>query len=117
MSATLDPRPEHLARELRRLARTEPRGRRANPYVPYERVSIARAALLEIADDVESAGRALRRDIHALVRDGVDSPLLNRAVPEGELDVVLRCVRFRLACEVGAGGRRGTPLTSSSEIA
>src|SRR3954447_18827462 len=114
MRATATRPGQPLAAELRRVAATPPRGRRANPFLPAERVAAARPALREIADDLAAAEQPdprLLRDVRALVRDGVTSPLLNRALPAGELDVVLRCLRFRAAQpsrspSPGAGRRR-----------
>jgi hypothetical protein len=100
MRATATHPGQPLAAELRRVAAIVARGGRPNPFLPAERVAAARPALLEIADDLattEHPDPRLLRDVRALVRDGVTSPLLNRALPAGELDVVLRGLRFRAA--------------------
>jgi hypothetical protein len=108
MRATATRPGQPLAAELRRVAAIPPRGRRSNPFLPAERIAAARPALLEIADDLAAAEQPdprLLRDVRALVRDGVTSPLLNRALPAGELDVVLRCLRFRAAQPSGGTSR------------
>jgi hypothetical protein len=64
----------------------------------------ARLALLAVADDLERAEAVDARtiaDITALITDGARSPLLNHAVPAGELDVALRRIHFRLATPGG----------------
>jgi hypothetical protein len=64
------------------------------------RLGPVRGELLAVADELERASALDPRTMAAiadLVSDGARSPLLNAAVPESELDVVLRRIRFRLA--------------------
>jgi hypothetical protein len=59
-----------------------------------------RGELLAVAEELERAGALDPRtmaEIAGLISDGARSPLLNAAVPESELDVLLRRIRFRLA--------------------
>ena len=64
------------------------------------RLAPVRDELLAVAEEVERAP-ALRPatmvEISRLITDGVRSPLLNEAVPEGELAMLLRRIRFQLA--------------------
>jgi hypothetical protein len=64
------------------------------------RLGPVRGELLALAAEVEHSGALDPRtmtEIAKLVSDGARSPLLNAAVPESELDVLLRRIRFRLA--------------------
>jgi hypothetical protein len=73
--------------------------------VVVDRLGPVRGELLAVAEELERV-RALdprtMAEIAGLVSDGARSPLLNAAVPEPELDVMLRRIRFRLAT-VAAG--------------
>jgi hypothetical protein len=64
------------------------------------RIGPVRGELLAVAEELER-DRALdprtMAEITGLITDGAHSPLLNAAVPESELDVLLRRIRFRLA--------------------
>src|SRR4051794_10456555 len=64
------------------------------------RLGPVRGELLAVAEELERAGpldpRTIGRSAR-LISDGARSPLLNAAVPESELDVLLRRIRFRLA--------------------
>jgi hypothetical protein len=69
------------------------------------RIAPVRGELLAVAAELERARMLDPRtmaDIAVLITDGARSPLLNAAVPEPELDVLLRRIRFRLAA-VGPG--------------
>ena len=64
------------------------------------RLGPVRGELLAVAEELEGAGALDPRtmaEIAGLISDGARSPLLNAAVPESELDVLLRRIRFRLA--------------------
>lgn len=64
------------------------------------RLAPVRDELLEVAEEIERAPALHPGTIVELTRlmtDGVRSPLLNEAVPEGELAVLLQRIRFQLA--------------------
>src|ERR671922_64052 len=63
------------------------------------RVDAVRAELLAVAADLEDGPLDARTiaEITGLITDGAHSPLLNAAVPESELGVALRRIRFRIA--------------------
>jgi hypothetical protein len=68
--------------------------------VVVDRLGPVRGELLAVAEELERVPALDPRtmaEIAGLVSDGARSPLLNAAVPESELDVVLRRIRFRLA--------------------
>jgi hypothetical protein len=91
-----------LAGELRTVAGLRIRTPREDRLVPHERLAAARRGLLGLADDLEAAEHAdpaLLAEIHALLRDGTRSPLLNADLPAEELPVALRRARFRLATD------------------
>jgi hypothetical protein len=62
----------------------------------------------------------LTAEIAGLVHDGARSPLLNRAVPETELEMALRRIRYRLATAATGGhddcAPRRRPQTSVASI-
>jgi hypothetical protein len=89
-----------LAAMLRRTAALKITSARDDRVVPAEGLAPVRADLLALAEAVLAAERAdpvVLDDIETLLRDGIHSPLLNVALPAGELDVALRRVRFNLA--------------------
>ena len=99
-----------MARSLREIAvqRTVPRSAVAPPLLA--RVAPVRGELLAIAEELERAPRLDPRtmaELTGLITDGARSPLLNEAVPEPELAVLLRRIRFRLAS--GTGGDQLRP--------
>jgi hypothetical protein len=97
-------RRHRLAAMLRRTAALRVERARDDRVVPLERLAPVRADLLALADAVLAAERAdpvVLDEIEALLRDGIRSPLLNVALPAGELDVALRRVRFNLATASG----------------
>jgi hypothetical protein len=64
------------------------------------RLAPVRADLLALAEELDRVGTLDPRtmaEIMGLISDGARSPLLNAAVPESELAVLLRRIRFRLA--------------------
>ena len=70
-----------------------------------DRLGPVRSDLLAVADELERARVVDPRtmaEIAHLMTDGARSPLLNATVPERELAVALRRIRFRL--ETAAGG-------------
>jgi hypothetical protein len=90
-----------VAASLRRIA-GEARTSRHDvaPLVVERLVAPVRRDLLALAEELERAPELDPRtmaEIAGLVHDGARSPLLNRAVPESELQVALRRIRFRLA--------------------
>jgi hypothetical protein len=90
-----------VAASLRRIAREARTSRHDVAPLVVERLDApVRRDLLALAEELERAPRLDPRtmaEIAGLVHDGARSPLLNRAVPESELEVVLRRIRFRLA--------------------
>jgi hypothetical protein len=98
-------RRREIARALRAVAAQRRVSRHDVVPVVVARLGPVRGELLAVADELERA-RALdprtMAEIAGLVTDGARSPLLNAAVPESELDVLLRRIRFRLAT-VGLG--------------
>ena len=89
------------ARSLREIAgqRSVPRNAVA-PLLLTRLGQPVRAELLAVAEDLERVPVLDPRtmaDITVLISDGARSPLLNSAVPEPELAIVLRRIRFRLA--------------------
>jgi hypothetical protein len=68
--------------------------------VLVDRVRPIRGELLAVAEEIERMPALDPRtmaEIAGLVTDGARSPLLNRAVPETELEMALKRIRFRLA--------------------
>jgi hypothetical protein len=90
-----------VAASLRRIAREARTSRHDVAPLVVERLDApVRRDLLALAEELERAPRLDPRtmaEIAGLVHDGARSPLLNRAVPESELELVLRRIRFRLA--------------------
>jgi len=89
-----------LARSLRRIADTRRVSRHDPAPLLVDRLGPVREELRAVAAELEAA-RALdartMADVVRLITDGARSPLLNMAVPEPELAVRLRQIRFRLA--------------------
>jgi hypothetical protein len=96
---TADRRRE-LARSLRGIAGQHRVSRHDVAPLLLDRLDAVRAELLAVAADLED-GTALDArtiaEITGLITDGARSPLLNAAVPESELGVALRRIRFRIA--------------------
>lgn len=68
-------------------------------FVAWDRVDLVRAELLALADELEAAESLDPRtmlDLSRLLCDSGLSPLLNRSIPESELYVALRSIRYRL---------------------
>jgi hypothetical protein len=97
-----------VAASLRRIAREARTSRHDVAPLVVERLDApVRRDLLALAEELERAPRLDPRtmaEIAGLVHDGARSPLLNRAVPESELEVVLRRIRFRLATPPAVAG-------------
>jgi hypothetical protein len=88
-----------LAAAARQLAGASGAGRRSE-FVLWDRVALVRSQLLALADGLESVDDVDPRtmlELHRLLSDGRDSPLLNPERPTAELLVTLRCLLFRLA--------------------
>jgi hypothetical protein len=88
------------AHSLREIAaqRSVPRNAIAPPLLA--RLAPVRADLIAVAEELERAQALDPRtmaEITGLMTDGARSPLLNADVPESELAVMLRRIRFRLA--------------------
>jgi hypothetical protein len=99
-----DERRRELAASLRDIAAKRRVSRHEVAPMPVERLGPVRADLLAVADDLEHARDPDPRtmaEITLLVTDGARSPLLNAAVPERELAVALRRIRFRLETATG----------------
>jgi hypothetical protein len=67
--------------------------------VLFERLGPVRDELLAVAAELEAAPELDVRTMAEIIRlltDGAHSPLLNVTVPESELAVLLRRIRFRL---------------------
>jgi hypothetical protein len=89
-----------VAGALRTLASQRRTSRHDVAPLLVRRLAPVRADLLAVADEVERAAALDPRTMVELTRlmtDGVSSPLLNEAVPEGELALLLRRVRFQIA--------------------
>ena len=89
-----------MARSLREIAVQRSVPRTAVAPLLLARVAPVRGELLAMADELEHAPRLDPRtmaELTGLITDGARSPLLNEAVPEPELAVLLRRIRFRLA--------------------
>lgn len=97
---TTDAHRRAMARALRDIAFQRTVQRHAIAPMLLSRVGPVRGELLAMADELERTRRVDPRtmaDITWLITDGARSPLLNEAVPETELTVLLRRIRFRLA--------------------
>jgi hypothetical protein len=93
-------RRRELAGSLRTIARQRRVSRHDVAPILVGRLGPVRGELLAVAEELERV-RALdprtMAEIMGLISDGARSPLLNAAVPESELAVLLRRIRFRLA--------------------
>jgi hypothetical protein len=93
-------RRRELARSLRAIAGQHSVSRHEVAPLLLDRLDVVRAELLAVAADLED-GTALDArtiaEITGLITDGARSPLLNASVPESELGVALRRIRFRIA--------------------
>jgi hypothetical protein len=97
-------RRREIARSLRRIAGQARASRHDVAPLLVDRVGPVRRELLAVAEEIERAPVLDPRtmaELAGLVHDGARSPLLNCAVPESELEVLLRRIRYRLAT---AGG-------------
>jgi hypothetical protein len=93
-------RRREIARSLRSIAVQRRVSRHDVAPLLVERLGPVRAELLAVAAELEEAPALDPRTMAAitgLITDGARSPLLNAAVPERELAIVLRRIRFRLA--------------------
>jgi hypothetical protein len=93
-------RRRRLVAMLRRTASLPVTTVRDDRLVPRERLAPVRADLLALADDLAAAEPVDPRvagDLEMLLHDGVRSPLLNTALPAGEVAIALRRARFNLA--------------------
>jgi hypothetical protein len=92
-------RRREVARSLRRIAGQRGVSRHEVAPLLLDRVAPVRGELLAVADEVERLPALDPRtmaDIARLVHDGARSPLLNGDVPEPELALALRRIRYRL---------------------
>jgi hypothetical protein len=92
-------RRRELAQSLREIAAQRRVSRHEVAPLLLNRVDAVRAELLAVAADLEDGPLDARTiaEITGLITDGAHSPLLNAAVPESELGVALRRIRFRIA--------------------
>src|SRR3954453_17268002 len=93
-------RPHEAAGSLRRIAAQRRTSRHDVPPLLVGRLAPVRDDLLAVAEEVERAPALQPRtmvEITRLITDGVKSPLLNEAAPEGGLALLLRRIRFELA--------------------
>jgi hypothetical protein len=93
-------RRREVAGSLRRIAGQRRTSRHDVVPVLVDRVRPIRGELLAVAEEIERMPALDPRtmaEIAGLVHDGARSPLLNGAVPETELEMALRRIRFRLA--------------------
>jgi hypothetical protein len=89
-----------LARSLRDIAGSRRVSRHEVAPFLVCRLDPVRADLRAVADELEDGAAVDPRtmaEIAGLITDGARSPLLNDAVPESELAVALRRIRFRIA--------------------
>ena len=89
-----------VARSLREIAAQRSVPRHAVDPLLVTRLAPVRGELLAMAEELEHAPSLDPRtmaEITTLITDGARSPLLNAAVPEPELAIMLRRIRFRLA--------------------
>jgi hypothetical protein len=95
-----DERRREVAGSLRRIAAQRRTSRHDVAPLLVGRLAPVRDDLLAVAEEVERAAAlhpGTMVEITRLMTDGVKSPLLNEAVPEGELALLLRRIRFELA--------------------
>jgi hypothetical protein len=95
-----DQRRHEVAGSLRHIAAQRRTSRHDVAPLLVGRLAPVRDELLAVAEEVERARDlqpATMVEITRLITDGVKSPLLNEAVPEGELALLLRRIRFQLA--------------------
>jgi hypothetical protein len=95
-----DERRREVAGSLRRIAAERHTSRHDVAPLLVGRLAPVRDDLLAVAEEVERAPAlhpGTMVEITRLITDGVKSPLLNEAVPEGELALLLRRIRFQLA--------------------
>jgi hypothetical protein len=93
-----------IARSLREIAGERSVSRTAIAPMLLSRVAPVRGELLAMADELERSPHLDPRtmaELSRLITDGARSPLLNEAVPESELAVLLRRIHFRLAAAAG----------------
>ena len=93
-------RRREVAGSLRRIAAQRRTSRHEVAPLLVGRLAPVRDDLLAVAEEVERAPSlppGTMAEIMRLITDGVKSPLLNEAVPEGELALLLRRIRFQLA--------------------
>jgi hypothetical protein len=93
-------RRRELARSLRSIADQRRVSRHDPAPLLVDRLGPVRSELRAVAAELEEATAPDPRtvaEITGLITDGARSPLLNPAVPEPELAVALRRIRFRLA--------------------
>jgi hypothetical protein len=93
-------RRREIAGSLRRIAGQGRASRHDVAPLLVDRVGPVRGELLAVAEEIERVPVLDPRtmaELAGLVHDGARSPLLNGAVPETELDVALRRIRYRLA--------------------
>jgi hypothetical protein len=109
---TTEDRRRELARSLRDIAGLHRVSRHEVAPLLVNRLDGVRAELLAVAAELEE-GTALDArtiaEITGLITDGARSPLLNAAVPEPELGVALRRIRFRIAA-ARIGGDDPSPV-------
>jgi hypothetical protein len=101
-------RRREVAQSLRRIAGERGVSRHEVAPLILDRVGPVRGELLAVADEIERVPVLDPRtmaDIAGLVHDGARSPLLNRAVPEPELALALRRIRYRLETAAAATSR------------
>jgi hypothetical protein len=99
-------RRREIARSLRGIAGQARASRHDVAPLIIDRVGPVRRELLAVAEEIERVPVLDPRtmaELAGLVHDGARSPLLNGAVPETELDVALRRIRYRLATASGGG--------------
>jgi hypothetical protein len=95
-----DERRREVAGSLRRIAAQRRTSRHDVAPLLVGRLAPVRDDLLAVAEEVERAAAlhpGTMVEITRLITDGAKSPLLNEAVPEGELPLLLRRIRFQLA--------------------
>jgi hypothetical protein len=97
-------RRREIADALRRIASPSRVSRHDVVPLLVDRVGPVREQLLEVADQLDRGvvlDPRTMAELAGLVHDGARSPLLNGNVPESEVAVVLRRVRYRLAIAAG----------------
>jgi len=91
-------RRRQLVANLRLTARPS-RHARKSEFVAWDRVRLVRARLLALADELEAAEGVEPRtmvELDRLLCDSRVSPLLNRSIPESELFVAVRSLRYQV---------------------